>query len=200
MKMPSNYTKDEVVHIIDRIVNRISKKFRFGYYTLDDIKQQGRLFALEGLDGYDGVRPLENFLWTHVHNRLINFKRDEYERREAPCLKCKQKVKRHCKDDSILTCLIYNKWVIRNRAKRNLMTPIEISHVEDEKEDSMKSYVYSDDEISENEVKQLIDKFLPINLRKDYLLMINGDHVSKTKQDKIRAEVKKILEDNNYEY
>ena len=40
------------------------------------MKQQAAIFALEGLEKYDNKRPLENFLWTHVRNRLFNYKRE----------------------------------------------------------------------------------------------------------------------------
>ena len=52
------------------------------------MKQQAAIFALEGLEKYDNKRPLENFLWTHVRNRLFNYKRDNYQRPDKPCLSC----------------------------------------------------------------------------------------------------------------
>ena len=47
--------------------------------------------------------------------------------------------------------------------------PIDISYVEDEKEDSMKVYEYANDIPDRNEVEQLIDQNLPNEYRKDYL-------------------------------
>ena len=68
-------TEEQVVQTIDIIANRLAKKFKFGYHDIDDMKQQARLFAWEGIENYDGVRPLANILWTHVRYRLYYFKR-----------------------------------------------------------------------------------------------------------------------------
>jgi len=198
--MPTNYSEKEVVRIIDKVANGLCREFRFGYYTLDDIRQQARVFALEGLSRYDEGRPLENFLWVHVRNRLINFKRDEYERCESPCSKCKQRVEQKCQHSDVLSCLIYRKWLSRNTTKKNLMIPIDISYVEDEKEDSMKVYEYANDIPDRNEVEQLIDQNLPNEYRKDYLKIKAGDHINCVRKLKIQNIIEKILEDNNYEY
>ena len=72
--------EDELIAIVDKIANRFANTFKFGYHELEDMKQQAWQVALEGLKDYDGKRPLENFLWTHVRNRLYNFKRDNLKR------------------------------------------------------------------------------------------------------------------------
>ena len=64
--MPDNYTESEVIDIINTVADRLCYKFKFGYHSAEDMKQQARLFAWQGLEKYDGKRPLENFLWTHV--------------------------------------------------------------------------------------------------------------------------------------
>ena len=77
---------DDANDIIERVSSRLAQKFRFGYHTIDDMKQQAALFAWEGIyDSWDDSRPLENFLWIHVRNRLYNFKRNNYGRPEKPC-------------------------------------------------------------------------------------------------------------------
>ena len=73
MTIPSNMTEEQVLQTINNIANRLAAKFKFGYHELEDMKLQARLFEWQGLKNYDGVRPLENFLWTHVRNRLYNF-------------------------------------------------------------------------------------------------------------------------------
>ena len=78
MLIPSNYSEQEVIDIIDNIANRLCYKFKFGYHTADDMKQEARVFAWQGLEKYDGERPLENFLSVHLSNRLKNFVRDNY--------------------------------------------------------------------------------------------------------------------------
>ena len=55
MVIPRGMTEEQVVQIIDGITNRLAGKFKFGYHDLDDMKQQARLFAWEGLENYDGL-------------------------------------------------------------------------------------------------------------------------------------------------
>ena len=86
--LPQDMSEEQVLQIINDISNRLAAKFKFGYHEIEDMKQQARMFAWEALDRYDGVRPLENFLWTHVRNRLYNFKRNNYSRLEKPCDTC----------------------------------------------------------------------------------------------------------------
>jgi DNA-directed RNA polymerase specialized sigma24 family protein len=86
--LPDNYTETEVIDIINTVADRLCYKFKFGYHSAEDMKQQARLYAWEGMEKYDGKRPLENFLWTHVRNRLYNFKRNNYSRLEKPCDTC----------------------------------------------------------------------------------------------------------------
>ena len=86
--IPNGMTEKQVIQIINNIANRLAGKFKFGYHDLEDMKQQARLFAWEGMENYDGIRPLENFLWTHVRNRLYNFKRNNFGRPDKPCDSC----------------------------------------------------------------------------------------------------------------
>ena len=78
MKTPTNMTEEETVEHINKVVNRISPKYVFYGYTLDDIKQESFLICMDALDRYDNNRPLENFLSVHLSNRLKNFVRDNH--------------------------------------------------------------------------------------------------------------------------
>ena len=59
--IPPHMTEQQVVQIINNIANRLASKFKFGYHELEDMRQQARLFAWEGLENYDGIRPLRKF-------------------------------------------------------------------------------------------------------------------------------------------
>ena len=74
MKIPDNHNEQEVIDIIDGIANRLCYKFKFGYHSPEDMKQQARLFAWEGLDKYDGKRPLENFFGRMLGTAFITSK------------------------------------------------------------------------------------------------------------------------------
>lgn len=78
MKFPKNMTESEVMQKIQHVVDRISPKYTFYSYDLDDIKQEAYIICIEALERYDEVRPLENFLAVNLSNRLKNLIRDNY--------------------------------------------------------------------------------------------------------------------------
>ena len=78
MKIPKNMTEQEVMQKINIVVNRISPKYTFNGYEVDDIKQEAFIICMDALDRYDELRPLENFLSVNLSNRLKNFVRDNY--------------------------------------------------------------------------------------------------------------------------
>ena len=200
MKIPKNLSEEEVLRVIENVVGRLSYKFVFGYHDVDDIKQQGRLYALQGLKYYDNKRPLENFLWTHVRNRLFNYKRDNYMRPSCPCTTCPH---HYCDKltcilyDDILECLTYNKWYTKNNSKKNIMTPIEFSQVQGEE-----SNMIEEDRVLHNmiikDMISAIDNNLPMCLRSDYLRLKDGAVISKNRKDQIRNAIKQILIEEGY--
>lgn len=78
MNIPKNMTREEVLDKINLVVNRISPKYTFHGYDLDDIKQEAFMICMDALDRYDQKRPLENFLSVNLSNRLKNFIRDNH--------------------------------------------------------------------------------------------------------------------------
>jgi DNA-directed RNA polymerase specialized sigma24 family protein len=152
-----------VLEKIESVINKIAYKYVFGSYTLEDIKQEARILALDGLKRYDGKRPLENFLYIHLKNRLFNFKRDNYIRLTT----CK-----YCTDKTCSRCERRTK---NNLAKQNLAYSIEFNH---SKTDT--SYDLSEMELAE--CKDLIDRTMPLEYRADYIRMINGVPVNKERK------------------
>lgn len=186
MKIPEGMTEEEVLEVITRITKRIAPKFVFGFYEIKDIEQEAFLIAVDGLERYDPSRPLENFLSVHVSNRLKSFKRDNYVRQEEPCPYCNNQ------DDYCEKCERKRK---RNEIKKNIIGPIEISHVDDENEKNMKLNPMFIDNIEIDEIKRLIDIELPVSLRIDYLKMLDGVYVAKQKKDRVKEEIIRIIGD-----
>ena len=121
---------EEFLAVLDKITKRLAYKFKFGYHSVEDMKQQAAIFALEGLKNYDHKRPLENFLWTHVRNRLFNYKRNNYQRPDKPCLTCpfydasyKLSNNQCSKFTDKKECDLYATWAKRNEAKKNIAKP-----------------------------------------------------------------------------
>jgi len=194
-------TEEQVLSIIENIANRLCYKFKFGYHDAEDMRQQARMFAVEAMERYDENRPLENFLWVHVRNRLFNFKRDNYERPDLPCYTCpfydphNEKSQSNCVEFSDkYSCDLYGSWMKRNSSKKNLMTPLSWPEVRDENENHMKRVFDIENETADREVLDIIDRKLPVDFRLDYLRLMNGLKLVKARRDKLVEKIKEILD------
>ncbi len=200
MQMPKGISEEEFLTIVDNIGNMLSQKFSFGYFTKEDIKQEIFIEACKGLSSYDGKRPLANFLYIHVKNRLCNLKRNKFERPDKPCLNCPLKaynlnLPSECtlytnKND----CELYNNWASRNVPKKNLMNCIDIHNVDDTQERSMHT---SNDYVGNMEydrMVKLIDEHLPMGLRPYYLKIKANQKVSRVHKEEVQNAIQEILE------
>jgi DNA-directed RNA polymerase specialized sigma subunit len=186
---------------LDTISKKLIYKFKFGYHEIDDMKQQAAIFAIEGLEHYDNKRPLENFLWTHVRNRLFNFKRDNYFRPESVCTSCPffdpkfKKSKNQCskftnKDD----CEIYNQWTDRNQLKKNIMQP---ANIEFEGAGELHSTKDMTDIVGDAEIIKLIEDNINTKYRETYIRLKGGAKVHKQDLIKLQKHIKDILDKHN---
>jgi len=193
MKVPPGYTEDQIVQIIDRIGGRLADIFRFGYHEREDMKQEAAVLALEGLDSYDKVRPLENFLWVHIKNRLHNFKRNNYARPDKPCDNCpfNAYVNGECtKHDNMMDCEPFSKWTLRNETKKHLMSTK--TYNETAKDTSLSI----EEDILSRELFQLIDDSLPVSMREDWIRFSYKLKLPKTKRETLLETIREILERN----
>ena len=78
MNIPKGMTEQQVIDQINKVCDRISPRYTFYGYTVDDIKQEAFIICMEALHRYDETRPLENFLSVNLSNRLKNFVRDNH--------------------------------------------------------------------------------------------------------------------------
>lgn len=195
-------TEEQVLEVIDKIASKLCYKFKFGYHDVDDMKQQAKLFAIEGLDRYDGKRPLENFLWTHVRNRLFNYKRDNYERPDNPCLSCPfydpnlDVSKNKCAKFSDKTeCSLFYGWSNRNTNKKNIMNPVVMSDMKDGGASSVNKEYYIIEDFTQKELFDYVDMHIPQEYRKDYLRLINGIKLPKSKKEALIEVIKIVLDE-----
>lgn len=152
------------------VIKKIAKKYKFGYLTDEDLEQQGYVECMEALERYDGRAPLANFLAVNLHNRLFNFRRDEYYRYnpkcsdECRCRFCKQK-----------------------QDKKNLLNPLDIFEYSN-------NFTLNEDEPKEiADILQKIDRDLPVEFREDYLKLKNGSKLTKTRKINVIAKLKEIV-------
>lgn len=182
---PSN-SLEETIEIV---VNRLSSRYIFGSYLLEDIKQQGRLFALEAVPRWDGVRPLENFLYRHVKNRLGNLKRDKFRRNDPPCHECFEAVDVSTCHGGSGVCRRHADYEKRNEAKACLAR---LATAEPESPPRGKEMEPSEVACL-RESLSLIEEKLPIELRGDYLRMRAGAKLPRARRELVEKEVRLIL-------
>ncbi len=200
-KIPVKKVDDEeLLKVIDIITKKLAYKFKFGYHDIEDMKQQISIFALEGLKNYDHKRPLENFLWTHVRNRLFNYKRDNYQRPDKPCYSCPlyDKTSTLCtKYSNKNDCDLYAKWLSRNQNKKNLMHFTGANEVKDY------GNIFSNPSVSIDHLEtiKILEEKLSGEYRAIYLRLKNGGKIDKADKNKLLIKIKEILclkkEDNS---
>lgn len=200
MKIPNGMTEDEVLATIERVVNRLYRKFLCGYYDADDIKQEARIIAMEGLNRYDGVRPLENFMSVHIKNRLCNVKRKVI-RIDKPCLRCPydayDKKRDFCeKYDCKEKCVLYARWQARSDMRRNIISPIGMTMVVDNDERNLHNEVDFAGNIDNAELITLIDNQISLENRENWIKLRNEVKLSKSSLANLLAEIQDILVEN----
>ena len=183
---------EDFLNTLDIICKKLVYKFKFGYHDIEDMKQQAAIFALEGLKKYDHSRPLENFLWTHVRNRLFNFKRDNYQRPDKPCLTCplykpNNEVSDCAQFRDKLNCHAYKIWYKRNDSKKNIMQPTHMG----EHNPSSNEIMFKN--IANEELLNQIEDKLPVRYRDIYLKLQHGAKVCKNDKLKLQNYIKKYI-------
>lgn len=202
LNLPEEVSEEEFVDIVNNIANQLCDKFKFGYYERDDIRQECFIEAIDALDRYDTNRPLPNFLYAHIRNRLCNLKRNKYFRLEKPCDQCPLNAyivegdKCTAYDDK-LDCKLYSLWFKKNNSKQNIMNPIGISYINDENEKRMKTQHNVTNEVAHSEILNIIDNNISILMRKYWLQQRGGVKIAKKHYDTLMEEIHIILEENN---
>lgn len=164
MKIPDGMTEIQVIDQINIVVNRISPKYTFRDYDVEDIKQEAFMICIDALERYDTNRPLENFLSVHLSNRLKNFVRDNF----------------FVKDDE---------------DKKRVMAPKQLPS----DEQILDREKNPDITLDVKDIKIIIDRFLPVELRADYLKFCSDAYLPKRKKLYLIQIIKGILMENGYE-
>lgn len=195
-------TEVEVLEIFNKVISKLVYKFKFGSNEVTDMRQEAMVYAIEGLARYDSSRPLENFIYTHIHNRLYNFKRNNYFRLEKPCEHCP--LKAFLPPDGCsayqdrMECELFAGWQQRNDTRKNLTNLLEYSQVST----GEKTMGYGNslsDNLNTQEVLELIDMNLPIEYRKNYLMLLAGERIPKKDRLLLEEIIINILKKYKYE-
>ena len=164
MKIPDNLTEHEVVHAITKVAKKLAPKFVFASFEIEDIEQEAFLMGVEGLERYDSTKPLENFMYAHINNRLKNFKRDNYYRFDHG-----------------------NAQKIQDR-KKNLLEPMDIAALYSVSTDDATVH-----NAHLSEMLDLIDRKLPADLRGDYLKLRSNSFLPKGRKATVIQAIENIV-------
>ena len=175
---------------IQKIAKNLAKKYSFGYYDSEDIEQECFIFALEAIINYDSNKgSFENFLYSHLSNRLKNLLRNNYYRHKFDCQYSKNK------DPDCIYCQKRKEKFI---VKKHLIEPIDIDNVNDCQEKNMSVTYNFLENLEIDEIFGIINKELEIELRPDYLKILEGHRIPLKKRRIIEEKIKEIL--RNYGY
>lgn len=165
MIIPEGMTEQQVVDTITKISKRLAPKYVFAGYEVEDIEQEAFIIGIAGLEKYDPARPLENFMYTHINNRLKTFKRDNYFRMDygSPAQK------------------------IQDR-KKNLLEPVSLDAIY-----SVCGTDTTLDDAHITEMLDLVDRKLPSHLRRDYLKLQSNTPLPKGRKAHIIEVVERII-------
>jgi DNA-directed RNA polymerase specialized sigma24 family protein len=156
MKIPDNLDEEYVINTISKIAKKLAPKYTFACYEVEDIEQEAFLIGLSGLEKYDESRPLENFMYIHIGNRLKTFKRDNYYRLDYG-----------------------NAQKIQDR-KKSLLEPIDITALY-----SICTQDNISNEAQISEILNKIDEKLPPQYRRDYIKLRTNSSLPKGRKAEI---------------
>jgi len=164
MKIPKNLNEQEVVDTITRVARKLAPKYVFASYEVEDIEQEAFMMGVEALDRYDPAKPLENFLYAHINNRLKNFKRDNYYRFD------------YGNAQKIQDC------------KKSILEPMDIAALYSV---CTQDDISNDAQIAET--LDTIDEKLPPDLRRDYLKLRTNSFLPKGRKANIIRVIEQII-------
>lgn len=201
MFIPAGMTEAQVLADIEKVIHEFASSYTFGYYELEDIQQEARMEAINALPKYnpldkDGnpTRPLTNFLFIHVRNRILNLRRKKYKRTDPPCNICHNNRQNEHEDGKI--CRKYIVWKKRNSMKANLTRPLTLDGISEEGEPS----IAVDDKVPNmaniNELREMINEKLDPSLRSDYLRILAKEKIPKARRTAVEAAIKEIVSED----
>ena len=196
MDVPVGLSEDRVLEVIEIVVNYLAPSFIFGYYDVDDMKQEGRIYCLEALSSFDfdksnratTPQALLTYLKVCVRRKFINLRRNKFQRLEPPSCSCKLCVS---DDENRLDCHKYAAWLRRNLSKRSLMESFNVDEVHTEESGTVSKCV--GEAIMSNDIIKVLDKYMPARNRSDYRRFIENVRIPKERRERVIVQIRAVL-------
>lgn len=161
-------TDEEFYQIVSKIAKRIAKKYVYGFLDEQDLEQECFLLAREALPRFNGTSPLENFLTSHLRNRLSNMKRDNFSRLDSVIQKIQED-------------------------KRALMEPLDISLISPEDESSL---IFTEDVLQNIRNAEIIEAITPHigpGYKRLYKRFIQTGKIVREKRSKFIEHIRELI-------
>ncbi len=192
---PDTVSEAEFLRVTSAVAKTLYPKYGAVHGSPEDFAQEVVVWALQALSTYDSSRSLDGYLFTVAKTRALNVIRDKVTRNDPPCRRC------HAGDScgpDRTTCPKYTAWFERNRAKANLARPQSLLEASDTCE--RQTPEPSAEAVAEaRELTDLVDRYLPLALRADYLRLVAGEMVPKPRRLLVQQAVRDILDPSCYD-
>lgn len=186
MRLPNFLTEEEFLAAFDSVVNKLVKKFTFNIYDVDDIRQEAFMIAAEGVFNFNPAYnvPLESFLYIHLYKRLINFKRNNYVRKENNCQECRNigKICTRCEQREKL-----------NMAKKSILEPANLDSLAHPT--FLNEYEKKIDQ--ETIIAEILERLTPSQVQ-DFYKIRDGVRINNNKKKRIIEIIEEIMQDLDY--
>lgn len=170
---------EQHIPLIYSISKKIAPKYVFPGYEVDDIVQEAAIIGIKSLEKFDESKGnLSAYLYVHISNRLKTFKRDNYLRPLEVCKEC----------GGVPACPACLSRLSRNTTKHSLLAPSDLSDIDKEAPESP-------DSLEVEELSNIILGALPMEMRADYMRMLDGVYVPKKRRILIEKEIHGIFEE-----
>lgn len=201
-------TESDFVAVVDEILDTIISSWTFGYYDDLDIRQEGHIIALKAIrtGRYDKAKNIKPFLYTCLNNGLFNLKRNVTGRFASPCERCPLYDK-HCNAShnqctgfsNKMDCKKFKDWTNRNIVRTSIMHATPFSEYEGEMHGNYNDSTPDQfilDELTKNEITELINQNLSPQLRGIFLRMVADIKVKVADRKKVQDAIYNIIKDS----
>jgi len=158
---------EEFKELHKEICKKFSSTFAFDIHDSDDISQEIAIIILDGLERYNEEKSsVKTFIWRHVYNRLVNFKRDNLSRADIPPENEPEK---------------REAWIKRQQAKKAVKraVPIIVNYKDDDFEhvdNALLSYDKPQAEL--NEIINIVEKKLSPKMRRVWIAWQADEYIN----------------------
>lgn len=200
--------KDKVVEIVEEFSGYLGQIYKFGFYELEDMKQEAVLRCLEALNNnnYDETKSLKQYLFMVVKNHFKNLLRKYRQKNEPPCLTCpffdaamKSSDNQCTKFINKNDCKEFSEFQKKCSVRESILSPHDIGSLSEiEKEQLTVEYDILEN-MADTELYLYIDEHLKPYLRSDFLRLLSGINIKEENKKIIQREVALIIRDGGFE-